>query len=203
MFYSPDTGVDSSLTVIGGSMAETHKADLGYSLAGLGLACVGWIVGTNLVSQDPTFKAAAGISVFALVYVLAQGVERVVELVLSVIDSMASKAGKEVATTTKAKALKAVAAAPPATAASADKEKALSAESDTHALAFGLALGIAFIACGYFEVGLLGMIGVTGMESWVDRLTSGLIIAGGSKPLHDLISKIEKSKQKDEQSTGA
>ena len=180
-------------------MAETHKADLGYSLAGVGVAALGWILGTNLVRGSPSFQPVEGISVFALVYVLAQGVERLVELALSLVDSVANKVGKQVAPTTKAQALRAVAAAPTARGGSDEKETVLSAESDPHALAFGLPLGIAFVACGYFEVGLLELIGVTGIDAWVDRLVSGLIVAGGAKPLHDLISKIQKSKQKDEQ----
>ena len=48
-------------------MAETHKADLGYSLAGVGVAALGWILGTNLVRGSPSFQPVEGISVFALV----------------------------------------------------------------------------------------------------------------------------------------
>lgn len=185
-------------------MENSHKAEPGYLVAGLALAALGWAAGTMLVSQKPTFEPAEGIGVFALVYVLAQAVERLVEFVLTLLDRVAVKADKELATTTKAKAITALSAQPADTAAaSTEKTKARSAESDTQALAFGLAIGIAFIACGYFEVGLLGLIGVANLEGWADRLVSGLIIAGGSKPLHDLISKIQKSKQKDEQATVA
>jgi hypothetical protein len=189
-------------------VAESHKAAPGYSLAGLGLAVVGWIAGTSLVSQSPTFTPMEGIGVFALVYILAQAVERLVEIILSVVDSLAGKAGKELAPTTKAKALRALSAVPAAAAAPAgvaanaaaiEKEQARSAESDTHALAFGLALGIAFLGCGYFEVGLLKLIGVEQVPIWVDRFVSGIIVAGGAKPLHDLISKVQTSKQKDQE----
>lgn len=173
-------------------MPVSHKAALGYTIAGSVLAVGGWLVGMTLVSQPPIFTAAEGVSVFALVYVLAQGVERLVEIVLAVVESVAKSIGKEVAPTTKVLAIKAN-----------SKDEAESAEADTRALAFGLALGSAFVACSYFEVGLLKLIGVTELEGWVDRFVSGLIVAGGSKPLHDLITKVQKSKEKDERAAGS
>ena len=194
------------------------KADVGYTVAGVAIAIVGWIVGTALVSRAATFSAAPGISVFALVYVLAQADERLVELTLSIADAVATRIGKQLAPTTKAKALVALSAASAAgaagmagaaapaggagPAATTAKEEADGAAADTHAMAFGLSLGFAFVACGYFEIGFLKLIGVTGTPLWVDRFLSALIIAGGSKPLHDLITKVQKSKEKDEQAAG-
>ena len=182
-------------------MAETHKADPGYAAAGTLLAAAGWIAGTALVGEDPSFKPVEGISVFALVYVLAQAVERVVEGVLAVLEGFAKVAGKQLATTTKAEATRALRSAATAPGVIEQSAKAEAATSDTRALAFGLSLAIGFVACGYFEIGLMRLIGVSGVEGWVDRLASAIIIAGGAKPLHDLISKIQKSKEKDEQTS--
>ncbi|HEX2039964.1 MAG TPA: hypothetical protein VHF47_09575 [Acidimicrobiales bacterium] len=177
-------------------MADAHKANKGYAIAGLLLAIAGWIGGLFLVDERPTFKPPAEIGLFALVYVLAQAIERVVEITLLWLDAAFTGAGQRLAPTRKAEAVRLLAAAPAPAPATA--EEAEQAESDTRALAFGLAAGLAFVACSYFEIGLLSMIGVKGVEPWFDRFVSAVVVAGGSKPLHDLISKIQKSKQKDE-----
>lgn len=167
---------------------RTDKADLGYTLAGFALAVVGLIAGDMLWDEAGTYRPdEANVSVFALVYVLAQGVERIVEVVLAFVGAAARLLQKELATTTKARALQ-----------EADDRQADSAEADTRALAFGLALGVAFTGCGYFGVEMLELIGVQGAKQDVELFVTGLVVAGGSKPLHDLISKIQKSKQKDE-----
>jgi hypothetical protein len=179
---------------------DAHKANLGYTVAGLLLALVGWIGGLRLLDQTPSFDPPDDIGLFALVYVLAQAIERVVEFVLLSVESAFKRTGTKLSTTRKAEAARLLAStAAPATTTAEEAEKA---EADTRALAFGLAVGLAFVACGYFEVGLLDIIGVENVEPWVDRMVSALVIAGGSKPLHDLISKIQKSKQKDERQLG-
>src|SRR5687768_8278782 len=110
---------------------RTDKADLGYLVAGFALAVLGLISGDVLWDKAGTYDPKqADVSVFALVYVLAQGVERIVEVTLAFVGGVARLLQKELATTTKARALQ-----------EADKAQVDSAEADTRALAFGLALG--------------------------------------------------------------
>jgi len=51
-------------------------------------------------------------------------------------------------------------------------------------VALSLALGLRFISA----------IGVGSPARWLDVFVTGLVIAGGTKPLHDLIGTIEKAK---------
>lgn len=57
------------------------------------------------------------------------------------------------------------------------------------------ASGLGFFLCWVFKIGFLKTIGATipdGLES-LDYLASGIAIGSGTKPLHDIIAKIEKS----------
>ena len=56
---------------------------------------------------------------------------------------------------------------------------------------FSSCLGVIFT---YFSVGLFGLVGIS-IWRFLDSLFSGIIIGGGTKPLHDLITYLEKQKK--------
>lgn len=72
---------------------------------------------------------------------------------------------------------------------------------------WGVAVGLSFVLSAKLNVLLLGAIAAKGSAQpspWADLLVTGLVVGAGTKPLHDLVSKLEKSKNKaqDPASTG-
>ncbi|MCA9835229.1 MAG: hypothetical protein KC435_14860 [Thermomicrobiales bacterium] len=65
--------------------------------------------------------------------------------------------------------------------------------------------GLSFLALSWLEVGIFELLLVKNesnpvVPGWLDWLLTAAVMSGGAKGLHDLISKIEKSKSKDESS---
>jgi hypothetical protein len=73
-----------------------------------------------------------------------------------------------------------------------DKQNCLESPRKSRLLAAATGLGIIF---SYFFVGLFALVGITAIPHWIDVLITGIILGGGSKPLHDLITNIEKRAQ--------
>jgi hypothetical protein len=67
-------------------------------------------------------------------------------------------------------------------------------------ITFGVSAGLAMAVCGYAGIFLLKTVGIT-TAPWLDLLVTGLVIAGGTKPLHDLISNISSSSQSKDSAT--
>jgi hypothetical protein len=70
-------------------------------------------------------------------------------------------------------------------------------KKNTAVVTWGLASGLGCLACALLGVGLLTAI--MGADSstpppWLDVLVSGLVVGAGTKPLHDLITNIQASK---------
>jgi hypothetical protein len=70
-------------------------------------------------------------------------------------------------------------------------------KKNTAIVTWGLASGLGCLACALLGVGLLTAI--MGADSstpapWLDVLVSGLVVGAGTKPLHDLITSIQASK---------
>lgn len=72
------------------------------------------------------------------------------------------------------------------------------------ALAAGISFALAFVFLAWFEVGLLksliapasgGESGSHAVTPYVDWLVTALVISGGAKSLHELITKVQKSKE--------
>lgn len=62
-------------------------------------------------------------------------------------------------------------------------------------LYWGAASCFAVIASAGLNLQFLAVIGFSGHEPWVDTVVTGMVIGGGTKPLHDLIQLIEKGKE--------
>jgi hypothetical protein len=67
-------------------------------------------------------------------------------------------------------------------------------------ITFGVSAGLAMVVCGYAGIFVLKTVGIT-TAPWLDLLVTGLVIAGGTKPLHDLISNISSSSKSKDSAT--
>jgi hypothetical protein len=133
------------------------------------------------------FHPAPGVSIFALLYIFAQAIERILEPFSSYFGS-AKVNGQNVS---KTAALSDLAANPsPATKAVVDQ-----ARRARGIVLWGFASALGMIGSGACGVFLLHTAGATGARAIFDILVTGLAIGSGTKPLHDLISNVQKSKE--------
>lgn len=89
-------------------------------------------------------------------------------------------------------------------AAQADVDKSRQIGAIAH---WGLAVAVGFLLAGQLDILLLSAIAAEDSArpaGWADLLVTGLVVGAGTKPLHDLVSRIEKSKQaaQDPKATG-
>lgn len=217
-FAQGDDGGDGST---GGDAAGTtasaqRQADWQWWFIGLGAVVVGVVGGMWLESRSggPTFKLEAGIGLFALLFVAAQAIERVAELV-SYVPTIGKRFGsgqsesKEAAQKKRNAAIVVGVNAPNDDSGKLQKavaaEQAAEAEQDIAVINanracffFGFNALLAACAAGYFDISLLRLMGGSNVPNWLDLTVTALAISGGTKPLHDLISKIEANKQQSE-----
>lgn len=164
----------------------------GLALGGFVAIALGTLLATNLYHRlSPAVPSLAeGLSPFAAIYVAAQALERLLEPFSGwVLGDTKSKAKRKVLTAR----------------AKDNEEQELGARRELRAVRadraiffWALATVLAMFASATAGLFLLHLIGVTGAPSWLDILVTGLAIGGGTKPLHDLIARIEKSKEKAE-----
>lgn len=162
-------------------------------------------------------KVVEGITTFAVLYVLAQSIERINQILVPLGDRiLAAISKKPTSTVKKEQGLLAVRAAftttrltsategSPSVAAEQAKDATDGEKTVTEAniekalLTNALAFFLAMLVVGAFKFSLLGSIGFENVPSWLDWIITATAIMGGSAGLGDLISKIQKSKTKDE-----
>jgi hypothetical protein len=177
-----------------------------YVAFALGLAAVGYAGGLLLQHhyRPELPKLATGVSVFALLYIFAQSIERLLVPVswvgggfLGATDpgnpgQRASK--KDVAQRSQAATL--ALALAPGDADSAQRAADASHEAEQYAAnltatSFGVASAAASLVAGYSGALLLATVGIH-TNTWLDLLVTSLAIAGGTKPLSDLVANISK-----------
>jgi hypothetical protein len=179
--------------------ADWRLVGLSYVLLVLGV----WL-GNLLASKATgvTFTASQDtlgtIGFLALFFVMAEAMERlmepVAELNLRFIGS--ARIGKQNQQDKDAKA--AEDSADPstrnekATAAANSAAEANGIAANTKVFIWALASFIAMLASGATKVYFLQAIGFNGIPDYLNVLITGLVIGGGTKPLHDLITLIEK-----------
>jgi hypothetical protein len=168
-----------------------------YWLFAFGFAALGAIVGMLFLHyrNPPAFTAAAGISAFAPLYVLAQAIERILE---PANHFLRLGGDTESATRTRNAAVaEALATSQPAhvAAASAAQHRLDHLRANRVALCWGLASALAMVGCGYFGIGVLHAIGDNGVPRYMDVIVTGLAVGGGTKPLHDFIASLQSSAQ--------
>lgn len=196
------------------------RPEVAYVAIAAGLLIIGAIVGICLDDPSRPYEAPDGISVFAVLLIAAQTVERLLEPIAPFFGTtkatcLPEKSGANgvlpTGRVTKAKALKArdrALAESLVATKSSDAEKATTEAAwwqelveqtrrNTATLwALASALGMAF--AGGLGVLLLHGVGAGRAPRWLDVIVTGIAIGGGSKPLHDLIENLQKSKEKKE-----
>jgi hypothetical protein len=169
------------------------------------LAAVAAAVLDSLVDVD--IKIREQFSIFAVLYIVAQASERLVEpLMKNVAPQEVEHAKAAVKVTAKTRQAAVLAGNPEAAASSAAEEsvaqKALDRIQGQRAvIAWAIASSFALIICGLLGLGLIEAVSTTDVTGFkealfrrVDVIVTGLAIGAGTKPLHDLITRIEKSK---------
>ena len=157
-------------------------------------ALVGWLLGE---SSTIVVVPVEGVTVFALFYVLAQALERINEgagKALAVILPSAPQAAKD----ESVRRLRGIEAIPADSSTADEKAKLARSRTESSLLTGAFSFAFAFGLTGYFHAGLLTVIGVQDLNPVFDRFLTALAIMGGTKGLHDLISKVEKSKESEE-----
>lgn len=146
---------------------------LAYCVLGAGLA--GW-------SHGQPFQADVNFALFAAFIVVAGAIERFLEPVLVVLPPYEKKADAKASDSEKDKA----------------KGANESAKADRALLAYCIALVVGIVVSSLFGLYFLETMGVaTGNKAvrGLDIFITALIITGGTKPLHDMITSIEKKKE--------
>ncbi|MEV0270602.1 hypothetical protein AB0H43_17610 [Hamadaea sp. NPDC050747] len=165
---------------------------------GVGLALVGggllaaWAIWAN--GPVNTFRATSEGSIFAGLVVVTAAVERVLEPFTRWLPGRAAQHRYDWALA----AMENGAGTTAATAkAKADLEQA---KADKGIIAWGLATGLATVMSASGGFYLLHMIAENpqwdAVPAWVDSLITGLIVGSGTKPVHDLISRVQQNKEK-------
>jgi hypothetical protein len=142
--------------------------------------------------QDPSPPTPGpDISIFAILYILAQGIERVLEPLTPAFGGAEGKSKDEAANERDA----ALAADAPNLELAAQMQALVNRIRRNRAIiVWGAASLLAMLACGAFGIRLLAIAGFDVPIFW-DLAITGLAVGSGSKPLHDLISNIQKSKE--------
>jgi hypothetical protein len=156
-----------------------------------------------------------GVNPFALFYILAQALERLFELLTLAWPSIGSAKTAERTVVTKHEALKerdhklaaALNSPSPDTAASAAAEAAAAqaavdqARLNRSLLGWTINSSLAMVGTGWLGLGLIAAITEKStLHPVLDMLITGLVIGGGTKPLHDLISRLHTAKARAEDS---
>lgn len=153
------------------------------------------------VSFKPATDTLDTIGFLALFFVMAQAIERLMEPVaeLNLRKIGSARKGKENEVEAKVKAAgdsddSDVRQANANDAANSQAE-ANQIAANTKVFVWGLASFVAMLVSGATKVFFLEAIGFEGIPNYLNVLITGLVIGGGTKPLHDLIKLIEKKSE--------
>jgi hypothetical protein len=148
--------------------------------------------------RDPApLVPAAGISVFAPLYILSQSIERLLEPFVASLGQVEVEGTMQTKPAAKEKVFEALVADDADTAATwqriVDRIR-----RNTGVITWAIASFIGMVVCGVLGILFLRAAGFEGTPPAVDVVISGLAVGSGTKPLHDLISSIQKAKEERE-----
>lgn len=177
------------------------------SLAVIAAALVGCGALNRAIDPAP-FAVPAGVSVFAVFYAVTQGIERLLEpisaLVYKTRDTVTDRNQKlaQALSTTPARDRQTMMEEAAAAQGKLDQQRSdraviFWAAATVLAMAVSAALGLYLLhAVGLPEGSWRsGPFSAEGLRRWVDLLVTGLAVGGGTKPLHDLVSNLQASKE--------
>jgi hypothetical protein len=195
-------GAPAAVETTNATAEETKGPDTVWVIAAYGLvvgsAALAWLLYKLIDPAAPV--VAPGLSALAPIYILAQGIERLLEpfskLLGSTTDDAGARTSKEQARTQRDAAFATLVTSPSselAVAAASAQAVLERIRRNTVVIAWALATGIAMFACGAFGIRLLTTLGFDAPAFW-DIAITGLAVGSGTKPLHDLISNLQKAR---------
>lgn len=212
------SGDDEIRQVGGGQPGRTGRSVAASDSAEEDVYPGGWTALATLVSlaigfgisvwlQRPAFAPLAGFNTFAVMYVVAQAIERLEDPFVPFLGRAkiasndksggASTVGQRKAIADRDKAVVAAINDPSKAATAANAQRTVDqVRANLTLLMWGTSSALAMIASGWFGLYLLKDIGVVSVPLWVDSAVTGLAIGAGTKPLHDLISNMSANKTK-------
>ncbi len=152
----------------------------------------------NYWRPTATFRMGANMSAFGGLFVFSAAVERLLEPITQWLPGRRSRGDYE-------RMIAAVANRHPVmglTDVAEAKARMDRMRANRTVLTWGLATGVSTIVAGAAGFNLLHMLAENaqwdGVTSWADSLITGLVVGSGTKPLHDVIARVQKGKERAE-----
>jgi hypothetical protein len=163
---------------------------------------IGYVVGISLLGvtaptgQSDLLVVSSNWSAFGALFVVALAVERFIEPFSEWLGPSTTNAAVE--RDEKVADSESNAADMAKTKAAAVSQDSLTrARNETAIVTWAVATALAYVTCGGLKILLLSAIVDTKVGGvpvrWMDLLVTGLVVGAGTKPLHDLVSNIQKS----------
>ncbi len=156
-----------------GMPRERAHEQVWYTVMGLGIPAASFLLAWRLHgSTASTYRTDGQWSAFAGLFILALAVERALE-------PFSAKLGPDKARRTS-------------------RSEVEMCRRLTAVVTWGVATGLGFVLCAALNITLLQAVRASGSGQppfWADLLVTGLVVGAGTKPLHDLVGSIERSKQ--------
>ena len=157
---------------------------------------IGYVISTA-AHVDP-FRVTDQMAIFGMLIIFAAAVERMLEPFTQRLPGRSARADYERSVARLANRDPGVTVADVALA----KARVDRARADRVVIVWGAATAVATIFCagtGFFVLrALANEPDWDGVATWTDALVTGLIVGSGTKPVHDIIARLQKSKEKAE-----
>jgi hypothetical protein len=185
---------------LGGGRFGSTKA-FGYTALGVAVALAAFLVALGIHGNGPsTYRIDSQWSAFAGLFIMALGIERGLEPFSSKLGPDTDKLQAE-----RDKMLEDMNRATESGDKAGKEKKVAGAQSAvqmgrqlTAVVIWGVATAAGFLLCAALNITLLQAVRAENSGQppfWADLLLSGLVVGAGTKPLHDLISNLEKKKE--------
>ena len=166
------------------SMMPGTGQQIGYTVLGVGLAATAFFIAWALHgSRSSTYRIDNQWSALTGLFVLALAIERALE-------PFSRKLGPD---TTRAKDERDT---PDRKVSDAECQRAIDMRRRlTAVVTWGVATGLSFLLCAKLNITLMEAVAANGSGQppfWADLLVTGLVVGAGTKPLHDLLTNIER-----------
>jgi hypothetical protein len=189
--------------------SATISPELKYVIAGYLLVGAGIIAAVLLAKKnDITIGVSEGFAPFAVIYIVAQAIERFIQpftgFAVKAEDKTKTRNELAASVTALQSGASAMGVTAEATTAVAKQRDLEQIQADRAMAFWALATFLALVICGALELGLIQSIAkVTGAEGgeppqgflYLDVVLTGIAVGSGTKPLHDLIGFIQNKKE--------
>jgi hypothetical protein len=162
-----------------------------------GLVLIGWPIAMSFARDGSAVQHVEGLTAFALFYVVAFAIERLMEPVVSLERFTPVKDEKERDRhLARARTVTGAGQNVELGAAAAAQSRIARWRADRALIVFGVATVLGMFAAaklGLYFLEAVGVVPGTVEKHW-QVLVTGLVVGGGTKPLHDLLTRIQRSK---------